>query len=139
MKRTNQKESRAVILRFQRTGLLAISEQAAALAHASDNLPVDAPTNRGQQLAILPRGGRSIAIARMLLAGCSNRAMEKAKLCTKDTARNIRRKLEKLLNATIRCPCGQPATHQGWCSLRYSKSPARKAFIKEWTKRRGKP
>lgn len=34
--------------------------------------------------------------------------------------------------STPKCPCGQDSRHRGWCSWRFSKSKARKAFMREW-------
>lgn len=33
------------------------------------------------------------------------------------------------------CKCGAPATHQGWCRVRFSNSQRRQQFMKRWTDR----
>jgi hypothetical protein len=34
----------------------------------------------------------------------------------------------------LRCACGAPAGHRGWCSVRLSKSEARQEFLKRWAR-----
>lgn len=35
----------------------------------------------------------------------------------------------------LNCPCGRPmAGHRGWCSFRFSRSPARQKFMRQWHK-----
>lgn len=35
----------------------------------------------------------------------------------------------------ILCPCGDHIGHQGWCTYRYSQSPERQKFMRDWNRK----
>jgi hypothetical protein len=72
-----------------------------------------------------------IEVKARLLEGQSLRQIADALLISKDTVGRYMT-IVKEQNGLIFCPCGQPAGHRGWCSIRYARSSARQAFIARW-------
>lgn len=69
-----------------------------------------------------------VAIADLSRLGFSHRA-----IATKlEINRGTTRKYVKLFGPE-KCPCGQPATHKAWCSVRVALSPNRQKFLDGWT------
>lgn len=68
-----------------------------------------------------------------LLTGKGNRNVARLMGMKPQTVARLRKAVEIERGATILCACGRPATHRGWCRVRYAASPARQAFIKRWS------
>ncbi len=56
--------------------------------------------------------------------------------CANNTAMAYREAViashEDLDGVPPKCPCGQNSGHRGWCSHRYSNSPRRQEFMRNW-------
>ena len=88
---------------------------------------------------VLPRGlfdkrGQFKEIADSIIGGMGNREIARNTGASKTTVRKYRAILEKFFNKTFYCPCGQPATHQGWCKFRFMRSQKRQKFMRCWHK-----
>ncbi len=53
-------------------------------------------------------------------------------------AKNTVSRYRKMIGIVPLCACGQPATHQGWCKVRFQKSSSRQDFIKNWHSKKSK-
>lgn len=51
-------------------------------------------------------------------------------------ARGTARRYFRELDPPPLCKCGKPATHQGWCSVRFAESPARQKLMRKLHRRR---
>ena len=65
--------------------------------------------------------------AYLLGAGKSIREVARMSGISKKTVNDIRK--DVMRNSDVLCGCGQEAGHNGWCSFRYDRSPARQAFM----------
>lgn len=75
------------------------------------------------------------ALLRRLLAdGESVRKIARAVGCAKPTVGRY----AKLYRVPVLCPCGKDSRHNGWCSWRYLRSPARQAWIQSYHANRPK-
>lgn len=86
----------------------------------------------------LPRRGALLKIVRLLLDGKTNRAVARDAPAGGGTVKRVRAFIEGFVGEPIKCPCGQNATHQGWCCERYKRSEARQKFIQGWKPERTK-
>lgn len=68
--------------------------------------------------------------------GCTIREVAKSVGMAINTAMHVRRNCieggELSGLPPIKCPCGEPTGHRGWCSYRVSYSSKRQAFLKRW-------
>ncbi len=81
------------------------------------------------------KGGNLEIAKRMVLEGNCNRDVRRATGMHMQTVAKLRRIIESEQGSPIMCACGSPATHRGWCSVRYAKSPKRQKFIGQWGKK----
>lgn len=77
------------------------------------------------------RGGRLDAAKAAILNGFGNRETHRMTGMSKRTVAKLRGILERD-HGIVSCPCGKPATHNGWCRVRYARSEKRQQFIKKW-------
>jgi hypothetical protein len=88
----------------------------------------------GPQWGLYKRGmymrkGQLVLVGQMLLAGHSIRSVSFITGVHRATVRRMKVIIEDILDEPLTCPCGQPATHQGWCRHRLSNSPDRQEFL----------
>lgn len=86
------------------------------------------------------RKGKLVMIGKLLLAGMSRRAVARqAGVNVKTVAKMFRILQRELPSFDPRCGCGQPSGHQGWCRVRFNRSPKRqKALAAIHQRQRGK-
>lgn len=82
-----------------------------------------------QHGVIRDKQGRLSKLARAFAAGMSIREAARCVGCSKTTARKVFRIFSAASGKPFLCPCGQPNTHQGWCSHRYALSPVRQEVM----------
>ena len=87
--------------------------------------------------AVYHRSGKFDAVKLLVIEGKSNRAIQRELGISKHTVARYRFFIEAEFGIG-RCPCGLPATHQGWCSYRYDNSPKRQAVMKKLNQNRTK-
>ncbi len=63
----------------------------------------------------------------LLRLGLSHREIHRQLNVSKNTVARYEK-----LHGPFQCPCGRPRLHQGWCSERLKRSPARVAFLRNW-------
>lgn len=78
------------------------------------------------------KGGRLEKATALMKEGKGNREVSRLTGMSKTTAAKLRKVLETENGGPFLCPCGKPATHPGWCSYRFAKSPRRQKFIVDW-------
>lgn len=71
------------------------------------------------------------ALEERLFAGDSLRQIARSLEVSTNTVRRYKGLLGARLS-DVRCPCGEPAFHRGWCAHRYAQSPARQLFMAKW-------
>lgn len=79
------------------------------------------------------KGGQFDWCKKLLAEGRCNREIARVTGAAKNTVAKYRRYCEKVNGVAFVCPCGKPAIHQGWCSIRFAKSEKRIDFIAKWT------
>lgn len=75
------------------------------------------------------RHGKVLRAAEMLRNGAGIRATARATGMSTITVAKLRKAIPGVLKG---CPCGQVATHQGWCSVRFRSSESRQQFMRQW-------
>lgn len=73
-------------------------------------------------------GEQKTALRKCFESGMSIRASARAVGVRRNTAWTY----YKLWNISALCGCGKPATHRGWCAVRFDQSPKRQEFMKQW-------
>jgi hypothetical protein len=71
------------------------------------------------------KGGRLEKATAFIKEGKGNRETCRLTGMSSNTAAKLRKVLEEQNGKPFLCHCGQPATHQGWCSYRILRSPER--------------
>lgn len=103
-----------------------------SLSERAYSLPYDLPRRKRGNVAGSKRGPyrkERLQEAKTLLeSGSPIRATSRETGLGRFALRNLYRTLEVI----PRCPCGQPSTHQGWCSFRFNNSAARKELIRRF-------
>jgi hypothetical protein len=82
------------------------------------------------------RGVRLVEIVFLLREGHGVRETARLSECSSVTAAKIRRQMVAQ-RGEIRCRCGKPSTHRGWCRFRFATSRRRRIFMKKWQRGRG--
>ena len=76
--------------------------------------------------------GRLAKIIKLIIFGKGNREIRRITGAHTTTIAKVRLVL-RIKKLHIRnCPCGQPATHRGWCFYRFQKSTKRQEFMERW-------
>ena len=75
------------------------------------------------------KGGRLEKATGLMKEGCGNQETCRLTGMSKNTAAKLRRVLEVQNGGPFLCGCGKSATHPGWCSYRFAKSPKRQATV----------
>lgn len=92
---------------------------------------IEPPRSRGRIAGeFLARGGKLAEIDRLLRQGLGNREIHRA--CGAHTTTIARRRAYLVATNVLdqlKCPCGQPVGHRGWCSHRFERSPKRQAVM----------
>jgi len=70
-------------------------------------------------------------VEELISKGKGNRLIERETGVSKNTVKKIRQDIITETGNEPLCKCGQPATHKGWCSERFKKSPKRQATMKK--------
>ena len=78
------------------------------------------------------KNGQLERILALMDAGKGNREISRITGASTNTIRKYRGAFEK----NVLCRCGLPATHQGWCWVRYNKSAKRQEFIRKWCRKK---
>lgn len=73
------------------------------------------------------------AINEQVLQGHSIRKISGTVQIAKNTVERYKKLFLDQHTKPIFCQCGRPAFHRGWCSARLRESPARQAFLANWT------
>jgi hypothetical protein len=81
------------------------------------------------------KDGRLEQATTLMKEGKANREIYRLTGMSITTGAKLRRILEEQNGGPFLCPCGKPATHQTWCSYRFSNSLKRQKFISEWSKK----
>jgi hypothetical protein len=83
------------------------------------------------------RNGRLDRVFSLIRQGYGNKAISRREGISPRAARRYRNVLEKLEGRKFLCPCGQLATHKGWCEPRIENSEKRKAYLNKFDKMSG--
>lgn len=87
--------------------------------------PCDWHASRG----MYSKGGRLEKATALMKEGKGNREICRLTGMSKNTAAKLRKVIEAENGGPFLCSCGKQATHNGWCSHRFAKSPKRQAFV----------
>lgn len=82
------------------------------------------------------RAGILERVGNLIACGRSNGECERLAGVTGYVVKKLRHVLETERGEPFKCQCGQVATHQGWCSWRFSRSLKRKQFMAGWHTKR---
>ncbi len=82
------------------------------------------------------RSGALQKIIELIRGGLPNREVSRQTGAATTTVARARYELEKKERCSFLCKCGGRATHRGWCSYRFERSPARQEFIKMFGRKR---
>jgi hypothetical protein len=74
-------------------------------------------------------------IGALVLEGRSLRHIEKTLGIAKRTVARYRLRVIDAALTVIKCRCGEPIGHKGWCSARFIESPKRQTFVKDYWER----
>lgn len=74
-------------------------------------------------------------ISSLVIEGKSLRQIEALTGVAKKTVARYRRLVLQKALTILKCRCGEPIGHRGWCAARYAESPKRQSFVKDYWER----
>jgi len=78
------------------------------------------------------KAGQLERVGRLLVHGFGNREIARRTGAHTATVARARHVFQVEIGITFFCPCGDPATHRGWCRFRFRRSRPRQAFMRRW-------